>query len=120
MSRVGSGQDRTCSKCHGSGRVESISFQISWVGSGRVKRLSNLTGRVGSGQEDFKSHGSGRVMTRRYGSFAGPVTMTRELFSADPRVGPADLARGYFFLQTYSCLSEDLTRDPRVRPAGSK
>ena len=41
--------------------------------------------------------------------------MTRELFSADPRVGPADLARGSVCLQTYSCLAEGHSRDPRVR-----
>ena len=46
--------------------------------------------------------------------------MTRELFSADPRVGPADLARGSVFLQTYSCLPEGHPRDPRAGPAGPK
>ena len=37
MSRVGSGRVRKCSKSHGSGRVGSRGYQISWVGSGRVK-----------------------------------------------------------------------------------
>ena len=46
--------------------------------------------------------------------------MTCELFSADPRVGPADLARRFVFLQTYSCLPEGHSGDPRVLPAGSK
>ena len=55
-----------------------------------------------------KSHGSGRV------------PMTRELFSTDPRVGPADLACGSVFLQTYSYLPEGRSRDPRVLPAGLK
>ena len=55
-----------------------------------------------------------------YGSLAGRVTMTRELFSADPRAGPADLARGSVFLQTCSCLPEGHSRDPRVLPAGPK
>ena len=41
--------------------------------------------------------------------------MTRELFSADPRVGRTDLARGCVFLHTYSCLSDGHSRDPRVR-----
>ena len=41
---------------------------------------------------------------------------TRELFSADPRVGPADLARGSVFLKTYSCLPEGHSRDPRSCP----
>ena len=41
--------------------------------------------------------------------------MTRELFSADPRVGPAALARGSVLLQTYSCLAEGHYRGPRVR-----
>ena len=44
--------------------------------------------------------------------------MTRKLFSADLRVGPADLARGSVFLQTYRCLPEGHWRDPRVPPAG--
>ena len=44
--------------------------------------------------------------------------MTRDLFSADPRVRPADLARRSVFLQTYSCLPESHSRDPRVWPAG--
>ena len=46
--------------------------------------------------------------------------MTRELFSADPRVGPTCLARGSDFLQTYSGLPEGHSRDPRVLPGGPK
>ena len=51
-------------------------------------------------------------------SLASRVTMTYELFSADPRVELADLARGSAFSQTYSCLPEGRSRDPRVLPAG--
>ena len=83
----------TCSyvsKCRGSGRV----------GSGRDRRRS-------------KCHLSGRVIRARDGSLAG--VMTGELFSAGPRVGPANLARGSVFLQTYSCLPESNFRDPWVR-----
>ena len=66
-----------------------------------------------------KCHGLGRVMTREVQVTRGSGhTMTRELFSADPRVRPADLARGSVSLQTYSCLPEGHSRDPRVRPAG--
>ena len=46
--------------------------------------------------------------------------MIRELLSADPRVGHADLARGSAFFQTYCCLPEGYTRDPRVLPADPK
>ena len=81
-SRVGSGRvgsGRVGSGRVGSGRVGSIDFKISRVGSGRVKKFS-------------KSRGS---------------TMTRELFSADPRVNPADLtAEGH-------CRAGV----PRVRPS---
>ena len=120
--QVGSGRVKRCSKCHGSGRVGSTTFQISRVGPGRIKRFSNITGRVGSGPEVFKSRGSGRVGSWpvRYGSLAGRDPMTRELFSADPRVGPADLARGSVFLQTDSCLPEGHSLDPRVLPSRSK
>ena len=69
------GRVTCCSKCHGSGRVES----------GRVKRFSNLVGRVRSGQEYFKSHGSGRVGSRGdeklTREISGRASMTRELFS---------------------------------------
>ena len=46
--------------------------------------------------------------------------MTRELFSADPRVGPAYLAGGSVTLQICGCLPKGHSRDPRVLPAGSK
>ena len=46
--------------------------------------------------------------------------MTRKLFSADPRVGPADLARGSVVLQAYSRLPEGDSRDPQIRPVGPK
>ena len=73
------GSSRVGSGRVGSGRVGSIDFKISRVGSGRVKKFS-------------KSRGS---------------TMTRELFSADPRVNPADLtAEGH-------CRAGV----PRVRPS---
>ena len=98
ISRVGSGQQ--VFKSRGSGRVGSRGFQISGVGSGRANRFSNLPGRVRSGHEEFK-------MPR--------VTMTRELFFADARVGPADLARRSVFVQTYSGLPEShYPCDPRV------
>ena len=84
ISRVGSGRVRRSSKSRGSGRFGSKGFKIFRVGSGRVKRFS-------------KSRGSGRVMTREYGSLAGQAIMTRELFAADPRVEPADLACGFAF-----------------------
>ena len=69
--RIGSGLFRRCSNCHGTGRV----------GSGRVRRGSKLTSRVSSGPT-------------RNGSLAGRLSMTRELVYANPRVGPADPARG--------------------------
>ena len=133
MSRVGSSRVRRCSICHGSGRVGSTSFKS--LGSGRV------------GSRFFKSHGSGQVGSKGFqisrasrvessvfkmsrvgsghdprdtGHSRGRVTMTRELFSADPRVGPADLTRGSVLLQTYSCLPEGHSRDPRSRPTGPK
>ena len=46
--------------------------------------------------------------------------MTRELFSADPRVGPAYLAGGSVILQSGRCLPKGHSRDPRVLPAGWK
>ena len=121
MSRVVSGRVRRWSKCHGSVRVGSTSFQISRVGPSRVKRFSNFVGRIGSGHEVFKMSrvGSGHD-PRDTGHSRGRVTMTRELFSADPRVGPADLTRGSVLLQTYSCLPEGHSRDPRSRPTGPK
>ena len=66
------------SKFRGSGRVESIDFQISQVGSGRVKRFSTITGRVGSGQEVFQISrvGSGRFMKSLKFDWSGGV-MTR-------------------------------------------
>ena len=87
MGRDGSGQE--VSKSRGSGRVGSIGFKISRVGSGRIKKFS-------------KSRRSGRVMTH-------------ELFSADPRVKPADLTQSAFFKLT----AEGHCRAgaPRVRPA---
>ena len=94
---VGSGKLRKCSKSHGSGRVASRGVHISWVGSGRVKSFSNLTGRVRSGQEvggDENLTGRVRSWSARSGSLAGRASMTRELFSTDPRVGPVHSARG--------------------------
>ena len=79
MSRVGSSRVRRCSKCHGSGRVGSTSFQISWVGSGRVKRFSNLTGRGRLCHGVFKMSRAGRVMTRE-------IRVTRGSGHHDPRV----------------------------------
>ena len=92
------------------GRVGSTGFTISRVGSGpkalksrgsgRVKRLQNLAGRVRSGQEVFKISrvGSGHD-PRDTGHFAGQAIMTRELFWAEPRVQPADLAGGSAFFK---------------------
>ena len=86
------------------------------------KRFSNLTGRVRLGRVMLcpKFQGSGRVI-------AGEIRVTRgsghrdpRVFAADPRTGPTDLARGSVLLQTCSCPTEGQSRDPRVRPAGSK
>ena len=56
-------------------------------GFSRVKRVS-------------KSRGSGRVMPPRdTGRFTGQAIMTRELFWADPRVKPADLAHESAFFK---------------------
>ena len=103
ISRVGSGRVGSRSFLNlagrvGSGRVASRGFKISRVGSGRVKRFQNLVGRVGSGQEVFQISrvGSGHD-PRDTGHFAGQAKMTRELFWANPRVKPADLARGSAF-----------------------
>ena len=109
--RVGSGQQVL--KSRGPCRVGSRSFQKS-RGSGRVgwvKRFSNLTDWVGSDRvmRCAKCHGSGRV------------TITRELFSADPRVEHADLARAsVFFKLAAACLPESHSRDPPVLPADPK
>ena len=93
--RVGSVRVRKCSKCHGSGRVGqevfesrgssqagTIFFQISRVGSGRVgSRFSNLTDRI-------------RSCPARNESLTGRASMTHELASAEPQIGPAHPARG--------------------------
>ena len=90
ISRVGSGRVKRFSKSRGSGRVGSRGFKISRVGSGRV----------GSGQEVFKISRVGSGPDRRdTGHFAGQAKMTRELFWADPRVKPADLAGGSAFFK---------------------
>ena len=87
------------------------------------------SGRIGSGQEFFKSHGSGRVgRVKRFSNLPGRVGSVHDVFKMsrvrsghDPRdtdhsrIGPADLVRGSVFLQTYSCLPEGRSRDPRVR-----
>ena len=69
--RVGSGPVGRCSKSHGSGWVDSTSFQISRVGLSWVSIFSNLAGRVGSGHKVFKISRvkSGRVET--YQNFSG-------------------------------------------------
>ena len=75
---------------------------MSRVGScqkGRVKRFSNLLGWVGSGHEVFKIPRVGSGHDPRERVTRGSGTMTRELFSADPKVGPTDLARGSAFSQ---------------------
>ena len=123
MTRPASGQEGFKMSRVGSGRVGSTSFQISRVGSGRVKRFSNLMGRVGSGRGVFKSPRrvwSGWVMRCSKCHGSSRVTMTRELFSANPRVGPAGLARRSVLLQTYGCLLEGHSCDPRVRLAVPK
>ena len=75
------------------GRVRSGQEFFKTHGSGRIKSFSNLTGRLKLGQEVMRSSrvGSGHDEN---GSFAGRASMTRELVSADPRVGPAHPARG--------------------------
>ena len=106
MSRVGSSRFRKFSNSYGMGRVGSRRFQISPVGSDRVKSFSNLMDRVGSGRVKRFLIVTGRV---RWGqeatkiaqvgsghdrSLASQAGMTFELFSANPRVGPADPAPG--------------------------
>ena len=127
------GRVQGVSKSRGSGRVGSLRFitsrvgsgqevsKISRVGSGRVKRLQNLAGRVGSGQEVFKilRVGSGHD-PRDTGHFADQAVMTRELFWADPRVKPADLAGGSAFFKLTAESHIDAVQaprgpDPRVR-----
>ena len=80
------------------GRVGSGHYALKSHGPSRVKRFQNLAGRVGS--RGFQNL-AGRVGSSpaKYGSFAGPAIMTRELFSADPRVKPTDLARGSAFFK---------------------
>ena len=86
-------------KSRGSGRVGS-----GRVGSGRVTRFQTLAGWAGRVKRLLKARGSGRVMTR-------------ELFSADPRVEPADLICGFAFLFKciHSCLSEGRCRAGALR-----
>ena len=62
--------------------------------------FKKLAGRVGSGQEVFKISrvGSGHDSLDT-GHFAGRAIMTSELLWADPRVKPADLARGSAYLK---------------------
>lgn len=117
-----------------SGRVWSGLVGSSRIGSSRVNRFSNLADQVRSCQEILNSHGTGRVGSREFqivpgrvrsggigssslrcGSFMSRVTMTRELFSADQRVGPGDLANRCFFLKTHSYLLEGHSRDPWIR-----
>ena len=94
-------------------------FKISRVGSGRVgsRGFQKLAGRVGSGQEVFKTSrvGSGHD-PRNTGRFAGQAIMTRELFWADPRVKPADLARGSAFFKL-TAEGHGRAGAPWVRPA---
>ena len=95
-------------------------------GSGQGGLKSRGSGRVGSGHNVLKSHGSGRIGSRgkntasrvrsgqkvskisRIGSSHDPrdtsqsqvkPIVIRELFTADPRVKPADLARGSTFFE---------------------
>ena len=106
------------------------------VGSRRVKTFSDLVGWVVSGQEIFKSYGWGRIGSRAFRisrvrsgrvmrcskcHASGRVTMTRELFSADPWVRSAVLNCGSVCLQSYSCLPQGhSSRDPWVVSAGPK
>ena len=85
----------------GSGPVGSLRFKISrgWVGSGQeVFKIS----RVGSGHDP-----------RDTGHFAGQAIMTRELFWADPRVKPADLAGGSAFFKLTAESHIDTAQAPR-------
>ena len=62
--------------------------------------FQNLAGRVESGQEVFKISRAGFGHDPRdTDHFAGQAMMTRELFWADPRVKPADVARGSAFFK---------------------
>ena len=94
------------SKSRKPGRVGSLHFKISRVGSGRVgsRGFQNLAGRVGS-------------CPARCGSLAGQAIMTRELFSADPRVKPADLARGSAVVKLATAEDHCRAGAPRVGPA---
>ena len=124
------------SKFRGSGRVESIYFQISQVGSGRVKKFLTVTGRVGSGRVgsrgfqisrvgsgrfmwSLKLRGSGGVMTRE-------IQVTRWSGHYDSRVvfgRRAGQIRGSglesIFLQTYSCLPKGHHRRATLVTRGS-
>ena len=121
--RVESGRIRQeVFESHGSGLVGSGGFQnlAGRVGSVHEYFSSLGSGRVGSGQEVTKSArvGSQRSWPARNGSLAGRVTevVTREFFSADPRIGPAHPARGsrhfikHFFLPRFLLLPKGFSR----------
>ena len=79
----------------GSGRVGSRGFEISRVGSGRVRSRGFELSLVGSDQDPRDtSHVMGRA------------TLTRELCSSDPRVGPVDLTRGSNTFKPFYFLSD--------------
>ena len=103
-----------CSKCHGSGRVESGSVQY-------------LSGRVASGQEVIKSRGSGRVgsgRVKRFSYLAGRVGSSQHIFTPVTRgSGQHDLQKhlaGHAGRASMTCQMFLLTRgsDPRIRLAG--
>ena len=89
------GSDHHVLKYHGSGRVGSRGFKISWVGLGRVNRLQNLAGRVGLGKEVFKISrvGSGhdpRDMGHSRVKPSWPASCFRLSCGSNPRIWPAD------------------------------
>ena len=110
-------------KSRGSGRVGSGHYGLKSHGSGWVgsRGFQNLACRVGSDQEVFKISrvGSGHD-PRDTGHSAGQAIMTRELFWADPRVKPADLAGGSAFFKLTAESHVDAVQasrgsGPRVR-----
>ena len=112
--RVGSSQQVL--KSRWSVRVGSRGFPISRVGSCRVKRFSNLVGRFTSGHEVFKMSRvrSGHDPRDTGHSRVGSPSPASCFPLTDPRIWPADLARGSVFLQTNTRLPEE-DRDPRIR-----
>lgn len=97
-----------CSKCDGSGRVGSGQEVVRWDqdvfksrGSGQVGQEVMKRSRVGSGNGPRKTTHS-RVGPKK--------KMDRELFSVDPRVGPAHPSRGTDTSKTSRFLLKGFSR----------